>query len=297
MTSLSTSIGIQRRLLGTEMRRLREIAGLLQEDAAEAIGKAANKISRLESGQVGVSKADLDVLLKLFKANDKDSLWCRELAKNSQPKRGKPTNETTLYLGPKWFRAFRDLEDGATEIMEFGSEIVTGLLQTENYIRAMFTAQGIDPTDKQMDDTLRIRAERRALLTKDEPPKFSFVLSESALRRKIGGREVMSEQLGYLAEVALLPNVTLQVIPFDAQSYAPMSCDFRVFRFGPHSINDIVYVELHTDAAYLDKPPELIRRYGALFGQLQGVALGPVESRNFIAGLADQFAAKPTPRG
>jgi transcriptional regulator with XRE-family HTH domain len=294
MTTPKQSIGLLRRLLGTELLRLREASGLLQQDAAKHIGKAPNKISRSEKGQVGVDKDDLEALLDLYDAPEKDRVWCRHLADGSRVRRGRPSGETTLYLGPKWFRAFRDLESGATEIMEVRSEIITGILQTEAYTQAMFVAQGVHPQDQLIEETILIRSERKKLLTGEHPPQYQFILSESALRRQIGGPQVMADQLSHLAELALLPSVTIQVVPFDAQSYQHLGTDFTVFRFGRDMGNDIVYIELFSDAAYLDKP-ETVRQYPDLFERLRGVALGPVESRNLIMGLANQPAANPTP--
>lgn len=297
MTGPKPSIGMMKRLLGAELHRLREAAGLLQQDAAKHIGKAPNKISRVETGRLGIESADLDKLLDLYDAPEKDRFWCRHLASSSRVRRGRPTGETTLYLGPKWFRAFRDLEIGATEIMEVCSEIVPGILQTETYTQAMFVAQGVHPDDQRIEDTIRVRAERKEILTRENPPQYSFVLSESSLRRRIGGHPVMAQQLFHLADLALLHNITIQVIPFDALSYAPMGYNFTVFRFGRDMGDDIVYIELFDDAAYLDKPPETVRKYSELFGQLRGSALGPVESRNFILGLVDQSAANSNTRG
>ncbi len=290
MTKPTRSISMQRRLLGAELLRLRELAGFTQEEAADRLGKAGNKISRVESGKVGIDKADLDVLLALYKATEKDALWCRELSRLGKAKRGRPSAETTLYLGPSWFRAFRDLETDATEIKKVDSEIVTGLLQTDAYIRALFDAEGIDPTDRVVEDALRVRADRRRLLTREGAARFEFVMSESVLRRQIGSPCVMAEQLRHLAEVAVLPNVTLQVIPFDSQSYVRWTTNFTLFRFGHEMANDIVYLEMYSDAAYLDKPPETLRRYAELFTRLQGVALGPVESRHLIEVVADDYA-------
>src|SRR5439155_12523119 len=164
-------------------------------------------------------------------------------------------------------------------------------LQTEAYTRAMYLAQGVHPDDQQIEDTIKVRAERKQLLTREHPPQYSFVLSESALQREIGGSTVMAEQLRHLAELALLPNVSLQVIPFDAQSYQHIATDFTVFRFGRDMGEDIVYIELFEDAAYLDKPPETVRKYPDLFGRLRGIALGPVESRNVILEQAQQSPA------
>src|SRR3981081_2228655 len=136
---------LRQRELGNELRKLREVAGLNQQQAAEHLGKAANKISRVENGRVGVSKVELEALLVLYKASEKDRLWCRELAKRARRRRGRPVGETTLYPVPKWFRAFRDFERGASEIMQVGSEIVPGILQTEAYTRGMFVGRGSHP--------------------------------------------------------------------------------------------------------------------------------------------------------
>ncbi|MGH3980422.1 MAG: helix-turn-helix domain-containing protein [Pseudonocardiaceae bacterium] len=296
MTSPPTAIGIQKRQLGNELRTLREVAGLTQEQAAESLGKAPNKISRVETGQVGISKTDLDELLRLYKASEKDKAWCRELAKGSRRRRTRAMAETTMYLGPKWFRAFRDLEQGASQMIQVGSEIVPGNLQTENYTRAMFLSQGSHPDHKTMEDTVRVRRDRHALLTQENAAQFTFVLSESVLRREIGGPKVMYEQLRHLAELALRPNVDIQVIPFDALSYEPLSYDFIVLRFDHHSATDVVYIDMYDDGLCLDKP-ETVHRYVELQRRLHAIALGPVESRNLIVELAGQFAARPDYEG
>ncbi|MGW1682608.1 helix-turn-helix domain-containing protein [Saccharopolyspora sp. NPDC002376] len=290
MSTPTATITVQQRQLGNELRKLREAAGLKQEEAAEHLGKAHNKISRVENGKVGIAKAELEALLVLYRASEKDKVWCRDLAQGARRRRGRPSDETTLYLGPKWFRAFRDFEQSATQVMMVASEVIPGILQTEDYIRAMFAGRGNDPNGKAVEDTVRIRQERQAILTRENAPHFSFVLSESALRRQIGDATVMREQLDYLAEVALLPNVTLQVIPFNTISYAPVGYDFVIFRFDQDTSTDIVYIEIYGDALYIDKPPEAVRRYTDLLSQLYGIALGPVESRTFVLEVAGQLA-------
>jgi transcriptional regulator with XRE-family HTH domain len=292
MTTPVTAIGLQRRQLGNELRKLREVTGLTQEQAAASLGKAANKISRVENGKVSISKTDLDELLRLYKASAKDALWCRELAQGSRRRRTRAIAETTLYLGPKWFRAFRDFEQSASQIMQVGSEIVPGNLQTESYTRAMVSGQGSFPDHQTVEDIVRVRRDRQALLTREDPAQFSFVLSESALRRVIGGPKVMAGQLRHLAELALLPQVDIQVIPFDTLSYESLRYAFTVLRFDYDSAADIAYVELYDDGFCLAKP-ETVRRYADLQRRLQAIALGPVESRNFIVELAGPFAAKP----
>jgi transcriptional regulator with XRE-family HTH domain len=287
------TITMQKRQLGNELRKLREAAGLNQDEAAHHIGKAPNKISRVENGGVGISKLELDSLLELYNASPKDRLWCRELAKESRPKRGRAANQSTLYLGPQWFRAFRDFERDAREILTVGSEVIPGLLQTPAYIRGTCVGRGDDPTDTEVENIVRVRQERQQILARENPPAFSFIISESSLRRVIGSRAVMAQQLTYLAEVAQRPNIAVQVIPFDALSYDAPGTDFVVFRFDPIASNDILYIEIYEDALY-PKSADFVHRYVELHARLQRGALGPLESRNFISRLAREFAGNTT---
>lgn len=284
------TVTMQQRQLGNELRRLRERAGLTQGEAADRLGRAHNKISRVENGKVGISTLELEALLTLYGASERDQAWCRELVQGARRRRGRPRNQAALYNGPQWFRAFRDFEQGATEVMMVCSEVLPGNLQTEDYTRGVFGGRGDDPQAEAVEDHVRIRQERQAILTREHPPRFSFVLSESALRRQIGGPAVMAAQLEHLAELALLSNVTVQVIPFAARSYDHVGGGFTVFRFDQDTSTDIVYLEIYGDALYLDKPPDTVRRYTELLGRLHSIALGPVESRTFIAELAHRFA-------
>lgn len=288
------TIGMEKRQLGTELRALRTAAGKTQDQAGVRIGKAANKISRVESGKVGISGLELKELLDFYGASEKDRYWCHTLATGSR-RRPKKT-ETTLYLGPKWFRAFRDLEAGASQVMHVAPHVIAGLLQTEDYIRGMFAGRGSAPDGAELDDVLSVRRERRELLTRELASQFVFVLGEAALHRVIGGPEVMAGQLGHVAEVALLPNVDVQVIPFATASYEPLSYEFLVFRFDGDAGTDIVHIPLYDDALYLDRDEESVRRHVELQRRLQAIALGPVESRTFVLELADRFAAERDPR-
>jgi transcriptional regulator with XRE-family HTH domain len=288
MSQPTTTVTMQKRQLGNELRRLRDAAGLRQDEAAERLGRNSNKISRVENGKVSISSLELDTLLALYKASEKDKLWCRELAKGTR-RRGRPRNESLLYRGPQWFRAFQDFEQGATEVMVVGSEVIPGNLQTEDYTRGIFAGGGNDPNTQDVDDHIRLRQARQAILTRPNAPQCSFVLSESALRRRIGDAKVMATQLDHLAELALLPNVTIQIIPFGTQSYVDVGSDFTIFRFDEDTSTDIVYLEIYGDALYLDKPPEIVRRYTDLMSRLHRIALGPVESRIFILDLAHQI--------
>ncbi len=186
------------------------------------------------------------------------------------------------------------MENG--KVGQVGSEIVPGNLQTESYTRAMFLGQGSHPDHQTIENTVRVRKDRQALLTRQKPAHFTFVLSESVLRRVIGGPKLMAEQLRHLAELALRPNVDIQVIPFDSLSYEPLSYDFMVLRFDPDTATDIASVETYDDGFCLDKP-EKVCRYAELQRRLQAIALGPAESRNLLVELAGQSLRNQTEKG
>ncbi|MGH3821497.1 MAG: DUF5753 domain-containing protein [Pseudonocardiaceae bacterium] len=156
-------------------------------------------------------------------------------------------------------------------------------------------AQPLWPTDD-LENEVQARKERQAIFNREDPPEVSFVLSESCLRRQVGGREVMAEQLDFLAEMARLHNVQIQVLPFDARTFAGR----MIFRFtlltipapGIAAPLEFVYVESYDDARYLDAK-DAVAAYGSLWGRLQAAALGPVESLDFRTYLAAGCTALP----
>jgi hypothetical protein len=119
-------------------------------------------------------------------------------------------------------------------------------------------------------------------------PEVGFILSESVLRRNLGNPVMMRDQLLHLSKVAKLPNITIQVFPFDSQTFEPASYGFTILRFGEDSASEVIYVEDFTDAEYLDRP-EVVRAYTRLWDRLRAAALGPVESRRFILHVADEI--------
>jgi hypothetical protein len=123
---------------------------------------------------------------------------------------------------------------------------------------------------------VQVRLERQAIFDRTDAPQLSFILSESALRRQIGGPAMMRNQPVHLAAVGDRPNVELQVLPFDAQTYQTASYSFVILRFGDDAASDVIYVEDYTDASYLDQTDD-VRTYTRLWSRLQAAALGPVK--------------------
>ncbi|MDQ2788746.1 MAG: DNA-binding protein [Pseudonocardiales bacterium] len=279
---------IQRRRLGNALKRARDHANKTQDEAAVVIDAAASKISRLELGQSGIKLTDLALLLDLYGVSGEQADWMRDLARAGR-QRGRWSGYRTVI--PDWFRAYVDLEADASEIRWYQPEVVPGILQTESYIRAMNATAHPRITDEAVNRQVKVRLERQAVL--DQPvTTLSFILSESALRRNIGDASIMQAQLIHLAEAAERPNVELQVLPFDAQTYGAAWIGFTILRFDHDATSDVVYVETYTDGDYLDSHDE-VQAYTALWNRLQAAAMGQVESRNLIIRLADEKKARP----
>jgi transcriptional regulator with XRE-family HTH domain len=248
---------VQRMLVGARLRRLRTEMGLTREEAAEAIRASEWKIHRLENGQVGFKDRDIVDLLQLYEVTDPE-----EVAEFVTLAREANTPGWWRHYGdllPSWFRTYVDLEAAATLIRSYEAQFVPGLLQTDDYMRAVVQGAHLDDSGEEMGRRVRLRMARQTLLTQEHPPRLWAVVDEAALRRPVGGREVMRGQLERLLEASRLPNVTLQVLPFAAGAHPGMVGSFSILRFGDQELPDLVYLEHLASASYLSKSEEVDR--------------------------------------
>ncbi|MFL6250792.1 MAG: helix-turn-helix domain-containing protein [Actinomycetes bacterium] len=246
---------VQRMLVGTQLRRLRIDAGLSREQAGEAIRASEWKIHRLENGQVGFKDRDIIDLLRLYGVADPT-----EVAEFVALAREANSPGWWQHYGdvlPPWFRTYVDLESVATLIRTYEGQFIPGLLQTDAYMRAVVQGAHLDESAEEAGRRVRLRMARQTLLTREQPPRLWAVVDEAAMRRPVGGREVMRGQLERLIEAAKLPNVTLQVLAFDAGAHPAMVGSFSVLRFPEEELPDVVYLEHLTSALYLNKPEEV----------------------------------------
>lgn len=274
---------IQRRRLGNALKRAREEADKTQDEAAEVIDAAASKISRLELGQSGIKQTDLTLLLTFYGVQGEQAELMKELARAGR-QRGRWTGYRDAI--PDWFRTYVDLEADASELRWYQPEVVPGILQIETYIRAMNSTARQKVAEEAAEQQLKVRVERQSVLSRPSAPLLNFILSESALRRNIGDATVMRDQLRRLAELAERPNIELQVLPFNAQTFGAAWVGFTIMRFDHDAASDVVYLEDYTDATYLDRP-DGVQAYTHLWNRLQAAAMGQVESRRMILQLAD----------
>jgi hypothetical protein len=246
---------VQRMLVGAKLRRLRTDMGLSREEAAETIRASEWKIHRLENGQVGFKERDIIDLLRLYRVTDPG-----EVAEFVSLAREANAPGWWQHYGdvlPQWFRTYVDLESAAALIRTYEGQFVPGLLQTDDYMRAVVRGAHLDESSEEVGRRVRLRMARQTVLTRDHPPRVWAVVDEAALRRPVGGPEVMRGQLERLVDASKLPNVTLQVLPFGAGAHPGMVGSFSVLRFPDQELPDVVYIEHLTSALYLNKPDDV----------------------------------------
>ena len=258
MTESQSEFGgptVRRMLVGAQLRQLRTELGISREEAGEAIRASEWKIHRLENGQVGFKERDIIDLLRLYEVTDQDEVAAFLLLIREANTAGWWQHYGDVL--PRWFRTYVDLESAATLIRTYEGQFIPGLLQTDDYMRAVVQEGHLDESSEEVARRVRLRLARQILLTREQPPRLWAVVDEAALRRPVGGPEVMRGQLERLIEATKLPNVTLQVLPFEAGAHPAMVGSFSILRFPDQELPDLVYLEHLTSALYLNKPEEV----------------------------------------
>lgn len=272
---------VLRMLLGAHLRRLREAAGVTREDAGWEIRSSESKISRMELGRVGFKERDVEDLLTLYSLDDAD-----ERARLLALARDANTPGWWHRFGdvlPNWFQSYLGLEASASLIRTYEIQFVPGLLQTSDYARAVvLLGHGRAPRDE-VERRVNLRVTRQDILRRQHPPQLWAVVDEAVLRRPIGGVAVMRGQLQALIEVTKLPNVRLQIVPFQVGGHAAAGGAFSILRFPEPDLPDVVYVEQLTSALYLDKRDD-VERYVAAMESLCVDAEQPARTAEILEG-------------
>jgi transcriptional regulator with XRE-family HTH domain len=282
---LSAEATVLRMLLGAQLRRLREAADISAEKAGYEIRASRSKISRIETGRVGLKIRDIEDLLTLYSVTDpQERSRILDLARQSST-----PDWWTKYgdLMPGWFESYLGLESAAETIRNFQVQFIPGLFQTEDYARAVVRLGHQAAPDEEIERRVRLRLERQELLTRPDPPRVWVIMDEAVLRRPHGGPAVMRAQFRHLLDAAQLPKVTLQLVPFSHGGHAAASGSFSILRFAERDLPDVVYIEQLTSAVYLDQRPD-VEHYLEVFHQLSGEALTPAATISFIEEVADQ---------
>ena len=270
---------VLRLLLGAQLRRLREAAGITPEAAGYEIRASRSKISRMEHGRVGFKQRDVADVLTLYGVTD-------ERTRSSVLSLAKQANTQGWWrqygdILPDWFEAYLGLEAAATLIRAFELQFVHGLFQTEAYARAVTVLGHRAAPPGEVDRRVTLRMKRQDLLEGADAPRVWSVMDEAALRRPVGGRQVMREQLNRLIEVAAQPRVTVQVVPFRRGGHAGAGGSFTVLRFGQPDLPDVAYIEQLTSALYLERRAD-VDHYLEVMNRLSAEALTPVGTVRFL---------------
>jgi transcriptional regulator with XRE-family HTH domain len=276
---------VRRRRLALELRRLREAARLTCEEVAEHLECSASKISRVETGRVSVSPRDVRDMLELYgvPADQRESLV--QLARDSRQK--------------GWWHAYSDtmqpqmatyigLESAASEIRIYEVSLIPGLLQTEDYARAVIRAGMVNSPAEDIERRVSLLMARQPAVVRDDPPKVWAVLDEAALRRRVGGSGLMRLQLEHLLAQAALPNVAVQVVPFAGGAHPAMGRPFIILVFPERVDTDVVYLEDLTSALYLEDVAE-VDRYNVFFNHLRATALSFDDSAALITSVLKEM--------
>ena len=274
-----------RMILGTQLRRLREAAGVAPDRAGYEIRASRSKISRMELGRVGFKDRDVADLLTLYGITD-EQMRARMQSLAWQ------ANAPGWWSGygdilADWFEGYLGLEGAASVIRTFELQFVYGLFQTEAYARAVTTLGNKTASAEEINRRVSVRLKRQDVLTSPEPPQVWSVMDEAVLRRPVGGRPVMRAQLAHLIEVASLPGITIQVIPFASGGHAAAGGSFTVLRFAAPEVPDIVYIEQLTSALYLDSRED-VDHYLEVMNELSAEALSPARSADLLAEIAKE---------
>jgi len=279
---------VRRMLVGAKLRRLRTDIGLSREEAAEAIRASEWKIHRLENGQVGFKERDLVDLLERYGVSDPDEV--DELLTLAREANVPGWWQHYGDVLPQWFRTYVDLESAATLIRTYEGQFVPGLLQTDDYMRAVVRGAHLDESSEEVGRRVRLRMARQTLLTREQPPRLWAVVDEATLRHQVGGSEVMRGQLEHLMGVARLPSVTLQVMPFHIGVHAAEGQPFVILRFADRELPDVVYLEHLTSALYLDKRED-VDTYTQALNLLASTGPPPQSAGDHLTTLLNQLSA------
>jgi transcriptional regulator with XRE-family HTH domain len=291
----SQSPTVRRRRLGMELRRLRESSSLMIEDVAKHLECSMSRVSRIETGKSVARIRDVRDMLDLYRVGDETQ---REqlltLAKDAQQRGWWTEYESVLSAG---LDTYVGLEASAASIRSFQTHLIPGLLQTEEYSRALIKVGQPTESSVNIDRMISLRRRRQAMLADAGTLEMWAVLDEAVLRRPIGGHPVMRAQLARLLEVDELPSVTIQVLPFTRGAHPGLGGAFTIIGFPDPTDLDVVYVDSPAGNIFLEKDKD-VRRHTTWFDHLRAAALPPDESTDFIALVADEFKkTSPYPRG
>jgi transcriptional regulator with XRE-family HTH domain len=278
---------VQRRRLRAELRKAREEAGLTQEQVAGAMEWSPSKVIRIEAGTSRITPNDLKALLRHLDVVDEQRTG--ELLALARAARAPSWWSQYRHIASAGFLQFVEYEAAASATSNFEPLLIPGLLQTEEYARAVVQQFDEQRTAERVDALVKLRMTRQELLDRADPPRLYFIVDEAVVRRLVGGRAVMRRQLRHLIQTADRPNVTIELVPFNAGVHPGMHGPFVVIEFPDAADDDVLYLESpRGDVVYRDSPEE-IKASREAFGHLRAMSLGPEGSVTYLGKVADEM--------
>ncbi|GIG91459.1 helix-turn-helix domain-containing protein [Plantactinospora endophytica] len=276
---------IARWQLGRQIKAAREAAGITQVEIADVLGCSESKIYKIEAGDVGINRGDLIVMLDRYGISDEQrratifDLQQQGKQRGWWAKYGQLPSNYSMYVG---------LEGAAVEVKNFELAVVPGLLQTEDYARAI-TKAAWPGKEEEVRRRVELRMARQACLTEDPPLTFWAIVDEGVLHRHTGGIDVMRAQLRHLVEMSKRPNIELQVLPFSEGWHPGTVGSFSILEFPEDVHSPVAYVVSQAGDAYLEREDDM-RRVTLTYTHLHAAALSASKSRDLIAAVARDLA-------
>jgi transcriptional regulator with XRE-family HTH domain len=263
---VAESAALRRRLTG-ELRRLRSQARLTQRQVAESLDWSPSKVIRIEQGAVRVGVTDLQALLTLYAVSDTAAV--AELTAMARESKKLPFAEYRDIMSAEAVR-YLQYEASASIIRQVSLNVVPGLLQTEEYSRALLDAYRATPD--RADRVVESRKERRELFDRDEPPETFFIIDESVLRRLVGGTKVMAHQIDQLIAMSRRPDVSIQVLRFSVGAHPALAGPFSHLEFPAADDPDVIFVENTLGDTLFRDDPDITTAYREQFWALEDLA-------------------------
>jgi transcriptional regulator with XRE-family HTH domain len=277
---------VRRRQLMAELKRLREAAGLTQEDVAERLEWHPTKVMRIETGRTAPHPNDVRLMVEVYGLADRDQVTALvKLARDARQQ--------------GWWYSYRDvllnrydffigLESETVSIRWFELAMVPGLLQTEDYARALIGGGPHELSPDEVQRRVEVRMARQRVLEREDRPQLWVILDESVIRRVVGGPAVMRAQIEALLVAASQGRTTIQVVPYHGGPHPGLAGPFVILGFEEPGEPDVVYLETVGGNLYVDKPEET-RLFATAFDHLRAAALSPTDTRAMLRAAADDL--------
>ncbi|MDX3694827.1 helix-turn-helix transcriptional regulator [Streptomyces europaeiscabiei] len=280
MSTTSRGSAGKRRLLGEQLRALRESSGLTIVQAGEGIGRSNPTISRIENGKRTPLLIELKALAELYGADEETTASLLRLLSEIKDEGWWDAYKDVM---PSSLGNYVELEAEAASLKVFALAAVHSLLRTEDYLRAVLRATSSSTPAKEIDrlTAFHMERQRQCLLTAENPVELIAVLDEASLRREVGGRAVLRAQLQHLLVCMEAPNITVQILPYDKGAHGALSGSFTILDFHDPSEPSVAYVDSPGGNLYLQKSPDM-RRFEKTHAALRGSALDGPESERWL---------------